>query len=108
MIFDQVYESYCLMFEQPHITIGNKDFDLEVEEYKNNLKGLVVRLHNVLNLIPVPNSIKPDRSHDNFVFDSKEDANKYWEELTSSFMFQNMLKFLFKIDVKKLSKMVGK
>ena len=108
MTFDEVYESYCLMLEQPHITIGNKDFDLEVEEYKNNLKGLVTRLRNVLNLISVPNSIKPDRSHDNFVFDSKEEANKYWKELTSSFIFQNMLKFVFKIDVNELAKMVGK
>jgi len=108
MTFDEVYESYCLMLEQPHITIGNKDFDLEVEEYKNNLKGLVTRLRNVLNLIPVPNSLKKDRYIGNFVFDNRDQANDYWNELRNNFIFKNMINFMFHISVEEIAKLVGK
>jgi hypothetical protein len=106
MTFEEVYESYCLMLEQPHIEIGNKVFDLEVEEFKGNLNGLVARLSNVLNLIPVPNSV--NRSHKDFVFDNKRDTEQYWYELKNSFIFRNMIKFMFQLNVDEIAKLVGK
>ena len=108
MTFDEVYESYCLMLEQPHISIGDKDFDLEVEEFKDKLNDLVIRLSNVLKLIPVPNSLKKDRYVGNFVFDNQDQANDYWNELKNNFVFKNMIYFMFHISVEEISKLVGK
>ena len=108
MTFDEVYESYFLMLEQPHISIGDKDFDLEVEEFKDKLNDLVIRLSNVLKLIPVPNSLKKDRYVGNFVFDNQDQANDYWNELKNNFVFKNMINFMFHISVEEIAKLVGK
>jgi hypothetical protein len=72
-------EAYDLVMEMPHIMVGNKTFDLELEFYKNDLEGLIERLNNVFKGIEV-GSNKEGMSH-TFKFDNSQEAQRYWNLL---------------------------
>ena len=73
-------EAYDLVMEMPHIMVGDKTFDLELEFYKNDLEGLIERLNNVFKGIEV-GSNKESMSQYRFKFDNSQEAQRYWNLL---------------------------
>lgn len=86
--------AYELVLEQPHITVNNQTFDLEIELFKNNPQSLIEKLNKVLSLDPIVMwERKPDRQPVEFRFNTINDAKTYWGELKRNNTFRMFLNY---------------